>query len=411
VTSAALQQARLFANLPADEVQRLAGRLRTVRAESGALLMREGEPGDHFYVVVAGEIEVIKSLGSEAERRIAVQGAGDFLGELGLLNRDGRRTASIRARTPVELLELSRADFDALLHSFPMLAYEMVRVLGERLTESHNAAMRDLLDKHFRLQAAYQALEAAQAEVIEKEKLDHELQLAYEIQLGLLPSQLPQAPGYSFGARMLPARAVGGDFYDFIPLPDGRLGLVIGDVANKGVPAALFMAQTHALLRAEACRALTPGAALRGVDRHLGQMNQAGLFVTALYAMLEPKTGRLSYARAGHERPLLRDEAGRLRPIPGERGQVLGVLENVTLDEQEVILEPGTTLLLYTDGVTDALDANGTAFGLERLAAALCSPPACDAQGLCDQLVRSLLAYQGSAPQYDDISVLAVQRL
>src|SRR3712207_3101439 len=143
--------------------------------------------------------------------------------------------------------------------------------------------------------------EAAQQQIIEKQRLEHELQLAYEIQTSILPRVLPQLQGYDFGATMVPARVVGGDFFEFVELGDDRVGIAVGDVTDKGMPAAIFMAQTHALLRAEAVRSAAPHEVLRCVNRHVVEMNAAGLFVTMLYGVLDRASASFSYARAGHE--------------------------------------------------------------------------------------------------------------
>ena len=405
-----LARVPLFAALPRDELARLGRALRLREVPGGEILFREAECGEHFYVVVEGEIEVVKALDTPAERRLGLRRAGEFVGEMSLLNRDGRRTATVRARGPARLLELTRADFDDLLRRHPLLAYDMVRLLSERLSASSNARVRELLESNQQLAAAYAELQAAQAQVIEKEKLDRELELAHEIQVGMLPRELPRLPGYGFGARTLPARAVGGDFFDFIPLPDGRMGVVVGDVAGKGMPAALFMALARALLRAEGSRGDAPAEVLRSVNAHLLTMNQAGLFVTVIYGILDPGTGRLDYARAAHEYPLLAEPNGGSRAFTGGRGQPLGVLDEPELDEQTTVLAPGGTLLFYSDGASDARSPAGAMFDAERVLGLLSANAALSAQPLCDRLLQAVLDYQSSAPQHDDITLVAVQR-
>ncbi len=404
-----LSQVPLFASLPPAELAHLAGTLRPVALEPGVVIMTEGAVGQHFYVVLEGQLEVVKALGAEAERFVGLRGPGEFLGELSLLSGSGLRTATVRARTAARVLEMTRADFDALLHRYPLLAYEMVRVLGARLTAAQERAVADLLEKHHQLEAAYTALQAAQAQVIEKEKLERELELARDIQMSILPRTLPEAPGYRFGALMRPARLVGGDLFDFVPLEGQRLGLVVGDVSGKGVPAAIFMAQARALLRAEASRGAPPREVLECANRHLLGMNDAGLFVTVLYGVLDFAAGCLHYARAGHERPLVVSAAGQIEPARRARGQPLGVFDDAVLDEQTVDLPPGSALLLYTDGATDARDAAGEAFGQARLGQALVAAVAGRAPRLCAAVLQAVLAHQGASEQHDDITLLTVQ--
>ena len=206
----------------------------------------------------------------------------------------------------------------------------------------------------------------------------------------------------------MPARAVGGDFFDFIPLSESTLGIVIGDVSGKGVPAALFMALTSNLLRAEARRASSVGDALRHVHQQLLEINDAGMFVSLLYGVLNGTTREFRYGRAGHELPLLYDARGELVALPYTDGQPLGAMDAILLDEQTIVLPSGSTILFYTDGVTDVMDVQGNPFGIERLRQALLAQRSATAQALCDALLEMTAAYRAATPQYDDITLVAV---
>ncbi|MBK9714299.1 MAG: SpoIIE family protein phosphatase [Kouleothrix sp.] len=401
----------LFAALPPDELERLAASLSEVAFPADTVLFREGERGDRFYILLSGQIAIIKALGTDDERLLGVRGAGEFVGEMSLLSQDGLRTASVCAHGDVQVLELTRADFDALLQRHPTLAYEMLRVLSTRLRASHDTAIQDLHEKNRRLAQAYADLQAAQARIIEQEKLARELALASEIQESMLPRVLPRMAGFEIGARMIPARMVGGDFYDVIPLDEERLGVVVGDVSGKGVPAALFMALVCSLLRAEAIRTPSAEEALRVVNHQLAGRNAKRMFVTVLYGILHRATRELAFVRAGHELPLVLDAGGDiLQPVPG-RGHPLGLFPNPMLDAQTMILPAGGTLLLYSDGVTEAMDSAGELFGVERVAETMRGSAGDSAQVLCDRLVQAVVAYAGGAPQADDITLLAVRAL
>ncbi|HEX9372836.1 MAG TPA: SpoIIE family protein phosphatase [Roseiflexaceae bacterium] len=399
----------LFAALPPDEIGRLAASLSSAVYPANTILFREGDHGDRFYIVLAGQIAIVKALGTDDERLLGVRGAGEFVGEMSLLSADGLRTASVRVHEDAEVLELTRADFDALLHRHPTLAYEMLRVLSTRLRASHDTAIRDLHEKNQRLTQAYAELQAAQAQIIEQETLARELRLAREIQESMLPRKLPQLTGFEIGGRMIAARMVGGDFYDAIPLDADRVGVVIGDVSGKGVPAALLMALVCSLLRAEAVRTDSPEEVLRVVNGHLLSRNARGMFVTVLYGVLHRVTREFTFVRAGHELPLVLDAGGaNLTPERG-RGHPLGMFASPALDSQTVVVPPGGTLLLFTDGVTEAMDQQGELFGVERIAEAVRDYPRATAQELCDHLVDAVTAYHGAAPQADDITLLAVR--
>ncbi len=258
-------------------------------------------------------------------------------------------------------------------------------------------------------------MKAAQAQLIVKERLEQELRTAQRIQQSILPTELPRLPGYDFGACFIPARAVGGDLYDFISLGKGKLGVAVGDVSDKGVPAAIFMALTRSLLRAEATRAAWPRAAsprqvLERVNRLLLDMNDEGMFVTLLYGVLDSQQHTFAYARAGHELPLLLEADGSARLAAHGQGVPLGLFDNITLDEQTVSLSPGNALLLYTDGATDMTDSTEDLFGIERLQAAACAAGhRCTAQRLCDEIWRELAAHRGTAVQADDVALVAIR--
>ena len=410
-----LSRVPLFHNLPQDEIQNLATTLTLRQLEDGSILFYEGDEGRHFYIVREGELQVVKSIGTHDERIVNRRRPGEFIGEMSLFNLDGKRTASVRASGSTQVWEMTREEFDALLTRQPLLAYEMVRVLSNRLTDAHNNAMAELIDinrsleqKNVELEIAYDELKAAQAQIIEKEKLERELQLAAQIQLSILPRTLPAIKGYTFGAQIVPARHVGGDLYDFIPLNDDVMAIVIGDVSDKGVPAAIFMAQTHALIRAEARQNRSPRETLERVNQYLLEMNASGLFVTVLYGLLNRVTHEFQYARAGHELPIVRLADGTLVTPPQGEGAPLGIFDFVLLDEEKIKLPPGSTMLLLTDGVTEAFNPEREQFGIERIHAFMRAHPQATAQELCDDMLNHIAAYRSTAPVHDDITVVAV---
>jgi sigma-B regulation protein RsbU (phosphoserine phosphatase) len=251
-------------------------------------------------------------------------------------------------------------------------------------------------------------LEAAQVELVQKERMERELELARQVQQSVLPRIFPLMPGYTFAARNRPARQVGGDFYDVVLLDAERFGVVVGDVSDKGMPAALYMALTRSLLLAEAQRNPSPRTVLRSVHRLLRELGQPGLFVTVFYGVVDAPARQLTYARAGHDRPLLL-RSGEVRPLGGE-GTFLGFpdLDALHLSEEREELFPGDRLVLYTDGLTDVMAPSGRAFGPGRLAKLLQANAHLPPDELCKATFASLVAYQGGADQYDDMTMLVV---
>jgi sigma-B regulation protein RsbU (phosphoserine phosphatase) len=206
-----------------------------------------------------------------------------------------------------------------------------------------------------------------------------------------------------------PMSSVGGDFFDFIQLDDNQLGIAIGDVSGHGVPAALFMALTYSLLRGEARRASTPGETLRNINCHLLDMNEASMFVTLLYGILDLTTHEFTFARAGHDLPLVIDADGQVFPQTYALGQALGLFESPPLDEQSVIIPPGGLLLLYTDGVIEAEDPNREPFGLERLEDILRSCRGNSSQSICEALLNIVRSHIGTPSPQDDITLIVVR--
>jgi serine phosphatase RsbU (regulator of sigma subunit) len=209
---------------------------------------------------------------------------------------------------------------------------------------------------------------------------------------------------------MHPARKVGGDFYDVFPIDENHIGAVIGDVTDKGVPSAIFMARTHALIMSEASHGGKAGEILRRTNHHLMHLEQSDLFVTVLFGLLDCTSGKFDFARAGHEYPLLLTENGKILTSPHAVGQPVGILDDFLLDENSVTLPPGGTLLLFTDGVTDGRNPGGKVFGYKRLQNALVKLKGKSGQQVCETILQSLRKFQSDATQEDDITLLGIHR-
>jgi serine phosphatase RsbU (regulator of sigma subunit)/anti-sigma regulatory factor (Ser/Thr protein kinase) len=284
--------------------------------------------------------------------------------------------------------------------------------LGPRLSEQdYSSDDRRLLDK-LAAQAA-PALRVAQlvreqkAEAATRQRFEQELEVARLIQQNFLPRKLPDLPGWQIAAYYRPAREVGGDFYDVIPLPDGRVAFVVGDVTDKGVPAALVMSATRSVLRASAQRLIEPGLVLERVNEHLCPDMPEKMFVTCLYGVLDPSSGHLRFANAGHDLPYVKTAEGvvELRA----RGMPLGLMPGMPYEEKEATLAPGDSVLLHSDGVVEAHDPDRDMFGFPRLKAVMAETPG--GQELIDRVLSDLEAFTGSdTDQEDDITMVTLQR-
>jgi serine phosphatase RsbU (regulator of sigma subunit)/uncharacterized membrane protein len=242
------------------------------------------------------------------------------------------------------------------------------------------------------------------------QKVEQELALAGQIQASFLPHDLPKIPGWRLNATIIPARETSGDFYDVIPLSNGRWGIVIADVADKGTGAALYMALSRTLIRTYALQYYQrPDYVLKAANRRILMDTASDLFVTVFYGVLDPTTGTLSYANAGHNPPLLlsADRATGVQELL-RTGMPLGILEGQEWKQKEVALDEGVTLVLYTDGIIDAEDEERNFFGSERLRQTVLryagQPPEKMQQGI----LEALRAFVGAAPQFDDITLVVL---
>jgi PAS domain S-box-containing protein len=251
------------------------------------------------------------------------------------------------------------------------------------------------------------AMAKQQKDAQERQRIEQELHVARLIQQTLLPKSLPAIPGYDVAAYYQPAREVGGDFYDLLELPDGQLGLIVGDVSGKGVPAAIVMAITRTMLHA-AYRLGSPGEILEQVNNTLYPDIPPNMFVTCLAALLDSRTGRLQYANAGHDLPYLRhaDRVGELRAT----GMPLGLMPDMSYEQKEIILKPGDSVLLYSDGLVEAHDPRREMFGTPRMEGFVGTHPG--GATLIDSLLAELERFTGEEwEQEDDITLLTLQRI
>jgi serine phosphatase RsbU (regulator of sigma subunit)/anti-sigma regulatory factor (Ser/Thr protein kinase) len=284
--------------------------------------------------------------------------------------------------------------------------------LGQRRSEQEYSSEDRRLLHTLATQAApalrvAQLVQEQQAEARERERIEQELKVARVIQQTLLPQEIPTIPGWQIAAYWKPARAVSGDFYDFITFPDGRLGLVVADVTDKGVPAAMMMATSRTILRSTAERLVSPGITLREANNRLRPNTPANMFVTCLYALLDPANGKLIYANAGHP-PMYVCGNGEIEELRA-RGMPLGLMEDMEYEEKEAEFLPDRQLIAYSDGLVEAHDPHEDMFGFPRLRDTLLHKSGND---LIEILIQTLSDFTGpNWEQEDDVTLVTLQRL
>jgi serine phosphatase RsbU (regulator of sigma subunit)/predicted ester cyclase len=276
------------------------------------------------------------------------------------------------------------------------------RISGGKIAEewSYGNILGDVLEQRL------------EEEMRERERVEQELLVARRIQQTSLPKEVPNVKGWEIAPLYQPAREVGGDFYDFHLLSNDRVGLVVGDATGKGVPAALVMSTTCGMLQLASralASSLSPGEVLEQVNETLFTRIPANMFVTCFYTILDPKSGCLTYANAGHDLPYLRRRGGEAEELRA-RGMPLGLMPGMSYEESEIVLDDGEAALFYTDGLVEAHDPKGEMFGFPRLQE-LVSEHAADEGSLEEALLEELYTFVGEGwEQEDDITLLALKR-
>ncbi len=238
--------------------------------------------------------------------------------------------------------------------------------------------------------------------------LQNELDVASKMQQSILPTQFPGGPGYQVFGSMEPARNVGGDFFDVVPLENGRIGLAVADVSDKGVPAALFMMSSRTLLKGAAIGLGEPGEVLRETNDLLHKDNEASMFVTLLYTVFDPATGELTYANGGHNPPVVVHADGTSTLFPLTGGIALGMVPGIEYRQDTLTLLPGETAIFYTDGVTEAMNSDSEEFGLHRLRDLFVGSPPKNPKEATEAIFDAVRAFAGDAEQSDDVTCLTL---
>ncbi len=300
-------------------------------------------------------------------------------------------TQGITSRLQALQAAMRRVEEDDLTARVVVTSNDELGYLGERLND-----MVEGLRERERLRK-------------EQLRMERELEIAWTIQSSFLPTALPDVPGWHLAAELLPARVTSGDFYDIISLPSGLVGVLVADVADKGTGAALFMALCRTLIRTFAAEyADEPARTLQAANKRILQDTHSDLFVTVFYGVLNPSSGRLAYANAGHNPPFL---LGAARPRPLVRtGIPLGIFSDQAWSQAEANVYPGEALLLYSDGVTEAQDLRRRLFGTDRMLATAQAQLGQSAPAMQTALLEAVRQFVGDAPQFDDITLLIAMR-
>ena len=439
-----------------DRASRLVWRehLEPIVLRDGEVLFRQGEPADSMFFIEEGELAVVLEVAGASRSHVRTFGAGQCLGEMAFY-RHLRRSATVEAAGPARLWRLTTANLTRCEQQHPRLALAFHRhvasLLGERVSFSNVEwkeplarfahALRGLAASDFsgagwdrsgvaavatrgdEVGEVAQAMEflvarlqehiaALRRETAAREAIESELRIAGEIQLSLLPPALSpeERRRVDFAAFIDPAREAGGDLYDGFFMPDGRFFTLVGDVSGKGVSAAVFMALAAMAVRTLARKVGDPGELLTQVNRLLCERNDTMQFVTACAAMLDPASGELTWANAGHPLAAVVSATGGIDWLDGPRAAPLGVFEGTVCQTQHRVLGEGDTLLVYSDGVSESMNAESVVFGSGGMVRCLSGATESDCASTVARVVAAVTAHQGEAEQADDITLVALRR-
>lgn len=382
----------LFAAIPYEAVEQVMALSELRAVEKNEILLSPGQQNKAIHLVVSGTLRI--HLERPDSTDFIEISEGSCFGELSLI--DGHPvSAYVVSAGPGRILTIDQEVFWEQLIPQPGVARNLLRVLSERMRRNDEIIIARLKDK------------------LALESLQKELSIAKSIQLSMLPPAADlasDADGIGAYAVMQAAKDVGGDFYDaFSPAP-GKLFVAIGDVSGKGIAAALFMARAVTQLRMEAIRRRSPASMLEASNRSLCQGNEAGMFVTLFCGLLDMETGAFTYASAGHNPPLLIDEQGINESLPVRPGLVAGIMPDVRYQQGTVLLRERQGILLYTDGVTEAMNIHGEFYGEHRLRDCILSQRGASPPDTIRAIQVDVLRFSGNADQADDITMLMFTR-
>lgn len=383
---------RLFQDVPEPVLMQALDQCDVVDHAGQAVLLERGTVNRHVFILLAGQMTL--DLGTEESPHPVALKRGQSVGEMSIA--DGSAvSARVTAEPGSRILVIDEDTFWHRLMVLPGVARNLLAIQAERIRRSN-----DLFIDKLRGEMAFA-------------QLRRDLSMAAEIQINMLPRSFPLYPDrteFDLFATMLPAREVGGDFYDAFMIDRDRLFFIVGDVSGKGVAAALFMARAMTLFRVEASTHLPPHRILQNVNDQLAENNERCMFVTVVCGVLDLRSGTVMYSNAGHGPPLLGNAAG-FRYIDVPPGVAIGLMAGCEYSMAEIRLLPGEILLLYTDGVTEAADEADQEYSEPRLADELSRIGADDAREAVLQLCASVAAFARGVPQSDDITVLALRYL
>ncbi len=396
--------------LPEAELNSLIKEFSTQTYPGGSIICYEGEREYIFYIIQEGEVAFTKKMG-DSEQFLGLKTRGEFFGELGVLDH-APRAATVHAISDCTLIEIHEDTLDDILSRYPSVARAIMRGITRSVRDTDRITIAELQLKNSELARTLENLKTAQAELLRRERLKRDLEIAAEVHRNILPISFPNVPGFEFAAVARPAREIGGDLYDVVDMGQNQVGIVMADASGKSVQAAIYMAVVRALFLSQTGADFSPvETAHRVHDLLMRVSTTADMFVTAFYARLDYRLRQMSYIRGGHDRPVFYHAITEQVGLLDAPGRFLGLLPDLIVEEECCAFESGDMLVCYSDGVTDAISDSGEMYGLERLKEVVRQYGRCSAQELVDIIVTEIDRFRNGVEQPDDLTLLVTKAL
>lgn len=395
--------------LPADELAALLSVvvIRTYPADS--IICREGQLEYTFYIIQEGQVAFTKQM-AQGEQFLGMKGPGEFFGELGVLDR-APRAATVLALSDCSLIELDEQTLNDILARHPSVSRAIMRGITRSVRDTDRITIAELQLKNNELARTLDDLRAAQAELLRRERLKRDLEIAAQVHKNILPTSFPHVPGFEFAALARPAREIGGDLYDIVDMGQNEIGIVMADASGKSVQAAIYMAVVRALFLSETNANLSPSETAHRIHNLLLKVSTTNdMFVTAFYATLNCVTRHMRYVRGGHDRPVYYHAATGEVSLLNPPGRFLGLLPNLIIQEECLTFQTGDMLVCYSDGVTDATRrGDGEMYGLDKLIEMVKREGHRSAGDLVKIIVSDIDHFRNGEEQPDDLTLLVTK--
>jgi serine phosphatase RsbU (regulator of sigma subunit) len=375
--------------------------------KAGSIVCLEGEFEPIFYVIQAGQVAFTKKMVG-GDQLLGIKTQGEFFGELGVLDH-APRAATVHAISDCVLIEIHEDVLEHVLEQSPAVSRTIMRGIIRSVRDTDRITIAELQLKNNELARTLENLKAAQVELLRRERLERDLEIAAIVHKSILPTSFPEVPGFDFGAISRPAREVGGDLYDVMELSDNHIGIVMADASGKSVQAAIYMAVVRALFLSETGITTSPTEAAHRIHELLLRATTGDMFVTAFYATINLETHHMRYIRGGHDRPVYyqaSDDSVRLLNPPG---RFLGMLPHLIIEEASLTFNHGDILVSYSDGVTDATSPDGDMYGIERLQNIILKNHHLSAEDLAQTITDDIDDFRVGEEQPDDLTMLVVK--